>query len=278
MSALDTTGAQLSARAQAAQQNIAEGWGQLSARAGKMFEGWGNKVAGLGEIIPTQANKETRAARKIQAAWRSCAARGHFHEERGAVLMLQSAQRRVKAQKAAQYKKAMKHWAAVVIQERYRRYKLKQKKQALENTPKKQGIGSKIVSSLSLSRGARRRRLCQPEARPAGRHHRRGPRLRARAEPRAGALARPAARAVRDADGRAEEAHALVHTQKEGRRRRVARRPRYRARRSRSNDDETRSSCEWQKWAYVCVCAGAGRECRPECGVYDFLVSSRTQV
>ena len=152
MSALDTTGAQLSARAQAAQQNIAEGWGQLSARAGKMFEGWGNKVAGLGEIIPTQANKETRAARKIQAAWRSCAARGHFHEERGAVLMLQSAQRRVKAQKAAQYKKAMKHWAAVVIQERYRRYKLKQKKQALENTPKKQGIGSKIVKSLSFSR------------------------------------------------------------------------------------------------------------------------------
>ena len=90
-------------------------------------------------------------------------ARGHFHEERGAVLMLQSAQRRVKAQKAAQYKKAMKHWAAVVIQERYRRYKLKQKKQALENTPKKQGIGSKIVKSLFSRRSAKKAANPKPD-------------------------------------------------------------------------------------------------------------------
>lgn len=79
--------------------------------------------------------------------------------------MLQSAQRRVKAQKAAQYKKAMKHWAAVVIQERYRRHKLRQKAKevealaisnssaAPEAAPKKSGgIGSKIVKSLSFSR------------------------------------------------------------------------------------------------------------------------------
>ena len=74
------------------------------------------------------------------------------------MLMLQAAQRRVKAQKVLQYKKSLKYWAAVVIQERWRRYKLRQKAKELESvkaaeaTPKKSGLGSKIVKSLSFSR------------------------------------------------------------------------------------------------------------------------------
>jgi len=159
-------GAQLSARA----QEVAQGFLQNSAR---FFENVGRQFNTAVENIPTQTNKETRAARKIQTAWRSCAARGHFHEERGAVLMLQSAQRRMKAQKAAQYKKALKYWAATVIQERWRRHKLRQKHKeamaaqaaqisAVVTTPKKSGgLVSKIVKSLSFSRRKK------PPAKPA---------------------------------------------------------------------------------------------------------------
>ena len=43
------------------------------------------------------------------------------------MLMLQAAQRRLKAKKVMEYKKSLKYWAAVVIQERYRRHKLRQK-------------------------------------------------------------------------------------------------------------------------------------------------------
>ena len=74
------------------------------------------------------------------------------------MLMLQAAQRRVKAQKVLQYKKSLKYWAAVVIQERWRRYQLRKAvkgvggKGGKSATPKKEGIGSKIVKSLSFSR------------------------------------------------------------------------------------------------------------------------------
>merc|ERR550514_2609283 len=112
-----------------------------------------NKV---GEIVPTTANKEMKAARVIQKAWRAFAARGHFHEERGAVLMLQSAARRKKAQSVRKYKATLVTWAAIVIQENYRRHKLREKAKAAEvakaeATPKK-GIGSRLVKSLSFSR------------------------------------------------------------------------------------------------------------------------------
>jgi len=170
----DSLGAQLSARSQQVQQDLAQNLGNLSARAGAFFSKMGSEINKAAEFIPTQQNKETRAARQIQTAWRSCAARGHFHEERGAVLMLQSAQRRVKAQKAAAYKKALKYWAATVIQERYRRHKLRQKAKevqaakateaANEITPKKAGgLGSKIVKSLSFSRRKGTKQIVKPE-------------------------------------------------------------------------------------------------------------------
>lgn len=69
------------------------------------------------------------------------------------MLMLQSAARRKKAQSVRQYKATLVNWAAIVIQENYRRHRLREKAKALEakNTPKK-GIGSRLVKSLSFSR------------------------------------------------------------------------------------------------------------------------------
>jgi hypothetical protein len=93
----------------------------------------------------------------IQKGFRAFAARGHFHEERGAVLMLQSAARRKKAQQVRKYKATLVNWAAIVIQENWRRHKLREKakleqaKKGAEQTPKK-GIGSRLVKSLSFSR------------------------------------------------------------------------------------------------------------------------------
>ena len=94
---IQQAGGQLSARAQEAVNGLQENFGQLSARAGKWFESMGNKIERAAELVPTQANRERWAARTIQKAWRAYAARGHFHEERGAVLMLQSAARRKQA-------------------------------------------------------------------------------------------------------------------------------------------------------------------------------------
>lgn len=155
---LQTAGAQLSARSQQIQAEMAQNIGNLSARAGAFFQKLGNQINTAAEFIPTQVNKETRAVKKIQKAWRGYAARGMFHEERGAVLMLQAAQRRAKAKKVVEYKKSLKYWAAVVIQERWRRYQIRKKAKALEAakgevaTPKKTGVGAKIVKSLSFSR------------------------------------------------------------------------------------------------------------------------------
>jgi hypothetical protein len=93
----------------------------------------------------------------VQKGFRAFAARGHFHEERGAVLMLQSAARRKKAQHVRKYKATLVNWAAIVIQENWRRHKLREKakleqvKKGAEQTPKK-GIGSRLVKSLSFSR------------------------------------------------------------------------------------------------------------------------------
>jgi len=153
---LQTTGAQLSARAQEVTQGIGDWFGQLSARAGTQVAKLGSGINNLAEAIPTQANKETKAARTIQKGYRAFAARGHFHEERGAVLMLQSAARRKKAQSVRKYKATLVTWAAIVIQENYRRHKLREKAKAAElakaeATPKK-GIGSRLVKSLSFSR------------------------------------------------------------------------------------------------------------------------------
>jgi len=153
---LQNTGAQLSARAQEVSQGIGDFWGQLSARASTHVAKLGSGISKVAENIPTQSNKEHKAARAIQKGFRAFAARGHFHEERGAVLMLQSAARRKKAQHVRKYKATLVNWAAIVIQENWRRHKLREKgkadasKKATE-TPKK-GIGSRLVKSLSFSR------------------------------------------------------------------------------------------------------------------------------
>ena len=75
----------------------------------------------------------------IQKCWRAYSSRGHFHEERGAVLMLQSAARRKKAQSVLKYKQTLREWAAIVIQENWRRYKLRKNAAASSAaaTPKK---------------------------------------------------------------------------------------------------------------------------------------------
>lgn len=101
------------------QQNL----GNLSARATKFF-------SSVGDMVPTQHNKEKRAALRIQKAYRSFAARGHFHEERGAVLMLQAAARRHKAQNIGKYKRTLVHWAAMTIQENWRRHQKRKQRAA----------------------------------------------------------------------------------------------------------------------------------------------------
>jgi len=142
-------------------QNLQQAGGQLSARAGKWFDQVGKNVQKVGELLPTQTNKETRAAVKIQKAWRSYGAQAHFHEERGAALMLQSAARRRKAQAVRKYKETLISWAAIVIQEAYRKHKLKQKAKELAEannsaaTPRSKGsVVGRLAKSLSFSRRA----------------------------------------------------------------------------------------------------------------------------
>merc|ERR1719197_605190 len=76
----DSFGAQLSARTQAMQDDLGKNLGNLSARVGNIFAKAVNTFNNAAELVPTAQNRETRAARKIQTAWRSCAARGHFRE------------------------------------------------------------------------------------------------------------------------------------------------------------------------------------------------------
>ena len=150
-------GAQLSARAQQVAEDAANGWAQLSARAGNFMNKIGSGMQKLTEAVPTQGNKEYKAARVIQKAWRTYASRGHFHESRGAVLMLQSAARRKKAQAVVKYKATLQNWAAICIQEAFRRHKLRQKAKALEAEKAKsnKGIGGRLVKSLSFTRRTR---------------------------------------------------------------------------------------------------------------------------
>lgn len=157
-------GAQLSARAQAVADDVASGFAQLSARAGNFFNKIGSGFNKLGEAMPTQGNQEYKAARIIQKGWRTYASRGHFHESRGAVLMLQSAARRKKAQAVVKYKSTLQNWAAICIQEGYRRHKLRQKAVALqaEKAKKDKTIGSKLVKSLSFTRRTRQSKAKVP--------------------------------------------------------------------------------------------------------------------
>lgn len=115
--AIDTAGANI----QAMQQQVAQATGEkvqefqqnignLSARAGSFF-------ANLAASLPTENNKRNKAALRIQRVFRAFSARGQFHEERGAVLMLQAASRRKKAQEELNEKKMQKQdWAARGIQ------------------------------------------------------------------------------------------------------------------------------------------------------------------
>jgi len=73
--------------------------------------------------------------------------------------MLQSAARRKKATQVRKYKATLVNWAAIVIQENYRRHKLREKardmeaaKLAKEGTPKSKSLAGKLVKSLSFSR------------------------------------------------------------------------------------------------------------------------------
>ena len=77
----------------------------------------------LAHPIVLLRNRRLRPRRQTRGAWRrdapkgyrAFAARGHFHEERGAVLMLQ-ARRGKKAQSVRQYKATLVNWAAIVIE------------------------------------------------------------------------------------------------------------------------------------------------------------------
>jgi len=158
---IQQAGGQLSARAIEAMGGLGENLGQLSARAGKWFEKVGNDINRAAELIPTQQNRERWAARTIQKRWRAYAARGHFHEERGAVLMLQSAARRKSAVAVRKYKETLVNWAAIVIQEAWKRHQLRVKSKELEKNGGDGGsshrgnsksIGSRLVKSLSFTR------------------------------------------------------------------------------------------------------------------------------
>jgi len=165
---------QLSARSQAFAAEMGQNVAQLSARAGKWFQDIGKNVGKVGELLPTQTNKENRAATKIQKAWRSYGAQSHFHEERGAALMLQSAARRKKAQSLLKYKQTLNNWAAIVIQEAYRRHKLKQKAKELAEanaaatTPRsKSTVVGRLAKSLSFSRRTTAKTTAAKVAKPS---------------------------------------------------------------------------------------------------------------
>ncbi len=151
--ALDTAGANVANTMQGLQQNL----GNLSARAGRF-------LGDLAKSLPTEENKKNHAALKIQKSYRSFAARGQFHEERGAVLMLQAASRRKKAQTLMQYKKDVKTWAACKIQHAGRSMvrRKKQKKaadekaaaeaEAAQASARGTGLLGKLSRSLSFSK------------------------------------------------------------------------------------------------------------------------------
>jgi len=156
--AIDVAGANMQAMqlslAQATEskvQEIQSNLGNLSARAGRFF-------GGIAAAMPTQENKRNRAALKIQKAFRAFAARGQFHEERGAVLMLQAASRRRKAQTVLKSKKDVKHHAALQIQRAGRRMVQRKKanvaacqKVADEAAATAKGTSPGILGKLSRS-------------------------------------------------------------------------------------------------------------------------------
>jgi len=119
------------------QQNL----GNISARATKWF-------SDVGSMLPTQQNKENRAALKIQRHYRAFAARGHFHEERGAVLMLQAAARRHKAQMLhGKYKRTLVHWAAMTIQDNWRRHKKRKERAAAKALKAQQEVAARVMAA-----------------------------------------------------------------------------------------------------------------------------------
>jgi len=151
--ALDVAGANVQAmQAQLAQatnkgvQDLQTNLGNLSARAGKFF-------GGLAAALPTEENKRNRAALKIQKAFRAFAARGQFHEERGAVLMLQAASRRHKAQAVLKYKKDEKLWAALAIQIKWKRH-LRRKRAAKQAAERQAAEDAALANAPASARGS----------------------------------------------------------------------------------------------------------------------------
>ena len=93
---------------------------------------WENLFVAIGEALPTEANKikkENRAARLIQETFRGHAEQSSFQEKRGAAIFVQAAMRRRKAMQLLDQKKHdLRTWAALKIQDSYRRYLLRKKR------------------------------------------------------------------------------------------------------------------------------------------------------
>ena len=100
---------------------------------------WENLFAAIGEALPTEANKnkkENRAARLIQDTFRGHADQSTFQEMRGAAIFLQAAMRRRKAMQLLEQKKHdLQTWAALKIQDSFRRYLQRKKRKG------KKGVG-----------------------------------------------------------------------------------------------------------------------------------------
>ena len=113
----------------------------LRRAGGKMLKpnAWENLFAAIGEALPTEANKnkkENRAARLIQDTFRGHADQSTFQEMRGAAIFLQAAMRRRKAMQLLEQKKHdLQTWAALKIQDSFRRYLQRKKRKG------KKGVG-----------------------------------------------------------------------------------------------------------------------------------------
>jgi len=151
-------------------QGAEQNFGQLSARAKSVFES-------VAEAIPTEENRlkkelraKNRAATRIQKCFRAYKARGQFHEERGASLMLQAAVRRRQAQAELKLKKDnLRQWAATKIQSGARHMIYRKKKSKAEERKRQKessimGQMGKMARSLSFTKRNQKKESSTPRA------------------------------------------------------------------------------------------------------------------
>ena len=151
-------------------QGVDQAAGQLSARAKIVFES-------VAEAIPTEENRikkevraKNRAATRIQKCYRAYKARGQFHEERGASLMLQAAVRRRQAQAELKLKKDnLRQWAATKIQTGARHMIYRKKKRLAEERKRQKensimGQMGKMARSLSFTKRNQKKESSTPRA------------------------------------------------------------------------------------------------------------------